>query len=72
MSFDIRENMKVVIKEKGFSQSAIARKAGMSPCKLSQVVNLERKLDANEMFALCKAMGMTPVELSEYEPRMPI
>lgn len=29
------------VKEKGFSQAAIARKAGMSPCKLSQVVNLE-------------------------------
>lgn len=35
-------------------------------CKLSQVVNLERKLDANEMFALCDAMEITPVELSKY------
>lgn len=41
----------------------------MSPRKLSQVVNLERKLEANEMFALCNAMGITPVELSEYEGR---
>lgn len=68
MSFDIRDNMRAVIKERGFSQAAIARKAGMSPCKLSQVVNLERRLDANEMFALCEAMGMTPVELSEFRP----
>ena len=43
----------------------------MSPCKLSQVVNLERKLEANEMFALCDAMEITPVELAEYKPRLP-
>lgn len=72
MSIDVRENMRAVIKERGFSQAAIARKAGLSPCKLSQVVNLERKLEANEMFALCNAMGITPVELSEYKPQIPV
>ena len=69
---DVRINLKEVIKERGFSQAAIARKAGISPCKLSQVVNLERKLEANEMFALCNAMGITPVELSEHNPQVPI
>lgn len=43
----------------------------MSPCKLSQVVNLERRLDANEMFAICDAIEMTPVELAAYESRQP-
>lgn len=69
---DVRINLKEIIRDKGFRQSAIAGKAGMSPCKLSQVVNLERKLEANEMFALCNAMGITPVELSEYKSRMPV
>lgn len=64
---DIRVNLRNVIKDKGYRQAFIAKKAGMSPCKLSQVVNLERKLEANEMFALCNAMGITPVELSEYK-----
>ena len=41
----------------------------MSPCQLSQVVNLERRFDANEMFAICDAIEMTPVELAAYEPR---
>lgn len=72
MSSDIRNNVRAIIKERGFSQAAIARKAGLSPCKLSQVVNLERKLEANEMFALCNAMGITPVELSEYIPQVPV
>lgn len=43
----------------------------MSPCKLSQVVNLERKLEANELFALCDAMEITPVELAEYKTKLP-
>lgn len=64
---DIRVNLRNVIKDKGYRQAFIAKKAGMSPCKLSQVVNLERKLEANEMFALCNAMEITPVELSEYK-----
>lgn len=72
MSSDIRNNVRMVIKERGFSQAAIAKKAGLSPSKLSQVVNLERKLEANEMFALCNAMGITPMELSEYTPKMPV
>ena len=63
---DIRIKLKSVIKDKGYCQAAIASKAGMSPYKLSQVVNLGRKLYANEMFAVCQAIDMTPVELAEY------
>lgn len=66
---DVRINLREMIRERGFRQAAIAKKAGMSPSKLSQVLNLERKLEANEMFALCDAMRITPVELSEHNPR---
>lgn len=69
---DVRINLREIIRDRGFIQATIAKKAKMKPCKLSQVVNLERKLEANEMFALCNAMGITPVELSEYKPRMPV
>ncbi len=69
---DVRINLREMIRDRGFRQAAIARKAGMPPCKLSQVVNLDRKLEANEMFALCNAMGITPVELSEYNSRMAV
>lgn len=67
---DIRINLRKIIKDRGFRQATIAKKAGMSPCKLSQIVNLERKLEANEMFALCDAMKITPVELAECKPEM--
>jgi transcriptional regulator with XRE-family HTH domain len=69
---DVRISLREIIRDRGFRQAAIAGKAGMSPCKLSQVVNLERKLEANEMFALCNAMGITPVELSEYNTQISV
>lgn len=66
MQFDIRYNLKSVIEDKGYIQAAIAEKANIAPCKLSQVLNGKRKLDANELFNLCEAIEMTPVELKEY------
>lgn len=66
LSTDIRENLRAVIKDKGFIQAVIARKANITPCKLSQVLKKERKLDANELFDICMAIDMTPTELSEY------
>ncbi len=68
---DVRINLKEILRDRGFRQSVIAGKAGMSPCKLSQIVNLDRKLEANEMFALCDAMKITPDELAKYKPRIP-
>lgn len=68
---DIRENLKNVIRDRGYIQAAIAKKAKMNPCKLSQVINFERRLEANEMFALCEAMDMTPMELAEYGSKLP-
>lgn len=68
---DVRVNLGNVIKDKGYIQASVASRAGMSPCKLSQVVNLERKLDANELFAICEVIEMTPVELAAYKSRLP-
>lgn len=68
---DIRVNLKTIIRDRGYIQAAIAKKANMAPCKLSQVINLERRLDANELFALCDVMDITPVELAEYKPKLP-
>lgn len=63
---DIRKKLRKVIKEKGYIQAVVANKANMTPVKLSQIINLERRLEANELFALCEAIEMTPMELAEY------
>lgn len=64
---DIRENLREIIEDKGYRQKAIADKANMSPSKLSQILRLERRLDANEMFDICKAIEITPMELADYK-----
>lgn len=73
MDFDIRDNIKMAIKERCFTQSAIATKAHMSPVVLSMVLSKKRKLEANELYDLCEAMEISPTELrARYEPRMPV
>lgn len=60
---DVRVILKGIIHDRGFNQAAIARKAKMSPAKLSEILNLRRRLEANDMFALCDAMGINYSDL---------
>ncbi len=66
MDVDIRDNLRMAIKEKGYIQAAIAKKANMPASKLSQVLNKGRKLEANELFDICEAMDITPSDLRNY------
>lgn len=71
MHTDIRDNLKLVIREKCYIQAAIAKKAKLTPMKLSQILSKERKLEANELFDICEAIGMTPMELKDYQSVSP-
>lgn len=71
MENDVRLNLKGVIKDKGYIQAVIAKKSNLSPAKFSQILNLERRLEANELFDVCAAIDMTPMELKQYKPRLP-
>lgn len=66
MKHDIRDNLKLVINDKGYIQAVIAHKANISPAKLSQILNKGRKLEANELFSICEAIEMSPSELRLY------
>lgn len=57
---DVRDGIADEIQKRGFKQSAIAEKAGLTEQQLSDIICKRRKLDANEMFSLCKAMGIMP------------
>lgn len=69
MSVDIRDNLKQVIEERCCIQASIARRANISPAKLSLILSKNRKLEANELFDLCNALDMTPVELKNYKTK---
>jgi DNA-binding Xre family transcriptional regulator len=71
LSFDVRDNIKVAIKDRCFAQASIAAKAHMSPVVLSMILGKKRRLEANELYDLCEAMEISPTELRErYKPRL--
>lgn len=69
MSVDIRDNQKQVIEDRCCVQAAIARRANISPDKLSFDIKSKPKLEANDIFDLCDALNMTPVELKNYKSK---
>ena len=68
---DVRDTLRDVIKERGFKQSAIAQMANLTPSKLSQTLKKARRLDANEMFAICNAIGINPQDLRAIANQQP-
>lgn len=62
---DARDGIAEEIRMRGFKQAAIAKKAGMTEQQLSDIIKKRRKMDANEMFKLCAAMGILPNVLFE-------
>ena len=60
---DAREALQQVMRAHGIKQGYVAKQAGLTERKLSDVFCGRRKLDANELFAICKAMRITPDEV---------
>lgn len=64
---DVRDQISQIIEDKAFKQSAIAKRAGMTPDLLCATLKKRRRLDANEFLMVCAAMGMTPEEVASYD-----
>jgi transcriptional regulator with XRE-family HTH domain len=60
MSIDSRSALNDLIKNGAYNQAAIAKKAGLTPSQLSGILNKRRKMDSDEMFALCDVLNITP------------
>lgn len=65
---DIREQIYSIIIERAYKQSEIARRSGLTPDQLCAVLKKRRRLDANELFRVCEALGMTPEAVAAYTP----
>ena len=68
---DVRENLKRVVVRSGYKQSVIAERSNLTADKLSSILNLNRKLEANEMFEICNVLGITPNELFSFNSEQP-
>ena len=62
---DVRTILGQIIESRGYNKAAIARNAGISRSTLCDILAKRRRLEANEMFAICDAMG---IEYSELKP----
>ena len=62
---DIRDILRTIVVERGYKQNVIARKARLTPAKLSGVLNKSRRLDVNEFMAICDAMQIKPEEIMQ-------
>lgn len=65
-NIDVRDNLKAIISDRGYIQAAIAKKANLTPAKLSAILNKTRKLDVNEMVVICDVLTIKPEELINY------
>lgn len=66
MSNDIRKRLRCYIKDKMFIQAEIARRSNITPQQLSAILRGKRKMDANELYRICEALGTTIDEITHY------
>ena len=57
---DVRDGIGPEIEKSGKKRMFVAAQAGITKQMLCDIENKRRKLEANEMFALCRAIGTTP------------
>lgn len=60
---DVRDGVRRAISDSGMKQNVVALRAGLTEQQLCDIVNKRRRLDANEMFAICDVLGVTPNDL---------
>lgn len=64
--YDVRDNISSVIRDRACNLSEIARRADITPVKLSLVLAKKRKLEANELCKLCTVLNVSLKELRDY------
>jgi DNA-binding Xre family transcriptional regulator len=62
-TMDVRNYIGPAIENAGMKKQAVALRAGLNPQKLCDVIAKRRKLDANELVEICRAINITPNEL---------
>lgn len=60
---DARDGLAAVIADSGYYQKYIAHQVGLTEQQLTDILKKRRKLDSNEMIALCQVLGVTPNDL---------
>ena len=64
---DVRRKIRQIIRDKGLIQGRVARRAGMSEAKLSQILTEKSNLNEHDLESLCRAVWMSREEVEKYE-----
>lgn len=62
-TFDARDGVRKAIRRSGMKQVVVAERSGLTEQQLCDIVNKRRRLDANELIAICSVIGVTPNDL---------
>ena len=64
---DVRIKLRNIINDRGLNRADVARAAGLSPCQLYSVLDIRRRLEANEFLAICDFIHFTPQDVRGYQ-----
>lgn len=64
---DIIDNLKAFIFDRGYSQEVVAEISNISISEMKSILEKHRKLEANELLDICRAICITPSELKDYK-----
>ncbi len=65
MSSIIRQNLKRAILQQGVSQQDVAHEAGMNPASFSQMLNGNKRLMFEDLYAVCDVLGLSVADLMD-------
>lgn len=64
---DIRDNLKSFVSDKYYNQAELARRINLTPSQFCSVLHKKRKLDANELYAICSVLGISTDDLKKHK-----
>jgi transcriptional regulator with XRE-family HTH domain len=68
----IINNIRKAIKDSGLKQYVVAKKCGYTGKGLSDLLNGRRSITADDIYKLCKGIGISPNELFGYNEKTPL
>ncbi len=64
---DVQSKVAQYVQSFGIKQSFISEKTGMSPTKISMILNNNQKMTADELVLFCKALQKSPNDFVDLE-----
>lgn len=64
---DVQSKVAQYVQNSGIKQSFISDKTGLSPAKVSLILNSNQKMTADELVLFCKALQKSPNDFIDLE-----